>query len=501
MSYRLSMVKRNSYYDSVKLMQVSRSIQEIEGVNDAVVMVGTKQNKEFINSTGMVTEEVKESTSNDIFVVIEAKSRFIAEKALEQAEILLSGRGFSANSSRKNIYYSTESAITEFGAKIAIISIPGQYVKREALYCLERGLHLHIFSDNVPEEDELIIKQKAYESGLLVMGPDCGTALIHKAALGFANAVNRGPIGIVGASGSGLQEVSCLVDICNSGVSHAIGVGSNDLSSYIGGISTEQGICILEKDNNTKVVVVISKPPSYTVAKKIIAILENCTKPVVVNFIGTNKSDHKPNNNIYFMETLEEAALKAVSLVSGSTDNFTDLNATNNCINESRGSSDAEKKYIRGIYSGGTFASEAAFIIKKELSEVNTNISIGTELSDPNKSLRHSCIDMGADFFTSGKPHPMIEPFERNKRIVKELNDPETAVIVFDLILGYGSHPNPAGDLVNFLSDNYKNNNNGKVILVASVCGTDKDQQDRSKQVEILRNAGVCVMPSVPATP
>src|SRR5580704_9603583 len=95
-----------------------------------------------------------------------------------------------------------------------------------------------IFSDNVPIAEEASLKHEARERGLMVMGPDCGTAIIGGVPLAFANAVPRGDIGIIGASGTGIQEVSTLIARAGRGVRHAIGTGGRDMHAEVGGLTT-----------------------------------------------------------------------------------------------------------------------------------------------------------------------------------------------------------------------------------------------------------------------
>ncbi len=491
MSYIVSRVKKNSYYDSVRLMRVATTVQAMAGVLDAAIMVGTERNKEFLKGSRLLTEEVQGATSNDVYFVVEAESPETAEKALALSESILEGTTLSTISQGRATAYSLESALAMIPANIALLSIPGMYVKREAMKCLERGLHLFIFSDNVPAADELEIKKKASESGLLVMGPDCGTAMLNHVALGFANRVQTGPIGLVGASGTGIQEIACLVHHLGLGVSQAIGTGSNDVSQQIGGITMLRGIQMLAGDLHTRVIVVVSKPPSTDVFTKVIETLGKLKKPAVVNFIG--KHSQKIEGHIHFVQNMEEAALSAVTLAGGEPSGYLKDKLPEESLLSVAGKLGEEQRFVRGVFSGGTFTLESALILSRLLGKIYTNVAAGERLADPRRSIEHTCVDLGDDLFTAGRPHPMLEPAVRNRRILAEMNDPHTAVVLLDVVLGYGVHRDPAGELISGLREARP----GRTVpVVASVCGTDQDPQHRSRQVEKLQEAGVLVFPS-----
>jgi len=495
MSSLLSRVKKNAYYDSVRLMRVATTVQAFPGVLDAAIMVGTERNKEFLKGTNLLTDIVQSATSHDLFFVVEAETLEQAEQALAMAETILEGIGSSNIQGSQQKTYSVESALTMIPANLALLSIPGMYVKREAMKCLERGLYLFIFSDNVPIADELEIKKKASALGLLVMGPDCGTAIINNIALGFANAVRPGPMGIVGASGTGIQEITCLIDHLGSGVSHAIGTGSHDVSPEIGAISMLQGIKMLADDPRTKVIVIVSKPPSPKVKERVIEALRDCEKTSVVTFLG-EKAIRKIENNIYFVDTMEESAVTAIKLYGGEPSTYLDDFLSWEDIRPVTENIRPGQKFVRGIFTGGTFAIESAFILSQILGEIHTNTVVGEMLPDPRHSISHTCVDLGDDLFTAGRPHPMLEPTVRNRRIVAEMQDPQTAVILLDVVLGYGVHPDPAGELLLAINEANQKSGGRYVPIVASVCGTDRDPQNRSRQLAILQEAGVFVFPS-----
>jgi FdrA protein len=489
MSVIVSRVKKNAYYDSVRLMRVATTVQAAAGVLDCAIMVGTERNKEFLKGSRLLTQAVQQATSNDVYFVVEAESPEAAEKALALSESILEGTSGKPSPGRATAY-SLESALAMVPANIALLSIPGMYVKREAMKCLERGLHLFIFSDNVPLGDELEIKQKASELGLLVMGPDCGTAILNNAALGFANRVRTGPIGLVGASGTGIQEIACLVHHLGLGVSQAIGTGSHDVSREIGGITMLRAIQMLAGDPHTRVIVVISKPPSPEVFGKVVEALVKLEKPAVVNFIGEHP--RKTEGSIHFAEDMEQAAATAVTLAGSEPAGFLKEALTNESLLSAAGKLGKERKFVRGVFSGGTFAVESALILSRLLGKVHTNVAAGERLPDARFSKEHTCVDLGDDLFTAGRPHPMLEPAVRNRRIQAEMEDPSTAAVLLDVVLGYGVHRDPAGELISGIGEAQERS----VQVVASVCGTDEDPQSRSRQAAKLRDAGVLVFPS-----
>ncbi len=333
------------------------------------------------------------------------------------------------------------------------------------------------------------------------MGPDCGTAIINGAPLAFANEIRRGEIGVVAASGTGLQEVTCLIHNLGEGISQGIGTGGRDVKDVVGGITMLAAFEALENDPQTKVIVLISKPPGEKVAQKILQRVSGSAKPVVINFIGSDDTEHV--GAVYEKaNTLKEAAEKAVSLlrygqVQGISDPGAELKNIARC---EKGKLNRGQKYLRGLFSGGTLAYESMVMLRRSFGDIYSNIPLNPDyrLKDSYQSEKHTIIDLGEDEFTQGKPHPMIDPSLRNRSIVKESQDPETAVILLDIVLGYGANPDPAGQaLAAILEGKEEAAQEGRhIIFVASVCGTDADTQNRAEQVKKLADEGVLVFPS-----
>jgi succinyl-CoA synthetase alpha subunit len=435
-----------------------------------------------------------EAGPNDLLIALQGENESVlsvamaeAEAAFDQKPAIGAGQG-----PRREPPRSLEMGLDAMpGANLVLISTPGDYAVAEARKALQLGLNVMLFSDNVPIEDEVALKRYAQAHGLIVMGPDCGTAIVGGIPLGFANVVRRGGIGVVGASGTGLQQVTCLIDRFGEGISQAIGTGGHDLQSAVGGITMLQGLEALASDAATKVIVLISKPPAREVAQQILARAQKAGKPVVVNFLGANsKSIAGPN--LTSAKTLEDAAQAAVALATGNK--LPPSSAPSQGLLGAQRPA-ASQRYVRGLYSGGTFCYEASLLLSETLSPVYSNTPVGTAqtLSDVWQSRAHTLIDLGDDVFTRGRPHPMIDHRLRNERLAKEANDPETAIILLDVVLGYGAHMDPAGEIAPVVSAaKARAAKAGRdLIVLGFVCGTENDPQNLARQEAGLREAGM----------
>lgn len=501
-----TLIKPNSYYDSLVLMRIGTQMMQLPGVTDAALLMATEQNKLSIGNPALLSDEVQAAGPDDLFIVVLAQTEEQAQAALDFAvDTLTADRSTGIERAVATVHTLDAALRRRPDANLAILSVPGRYVRREALKALDAGLSLLIFSDNVPLAQEIELKQMAQERGLLVMGPDCGTAIIAGVALGFANAVRRGGIGLVGASGTGLQEVSCLIHRLEQGVSHAIGTGTHDVDAEVGGITMIEGIRRLEGDPGTRVIVIVSKPPAPSVIRRVMEVVETCQKPVVVNFLDGDPEAIAAAGGIVAY-TLEDAAVKAVAASRSEAENairerlLPEVKGAVLLARKARAGLSETQQYVRGLFSGGTFANEAAMLMRDWIGNVHTNGKVkGTSpLSDPRKSVGHTCVDLGEDVFTVGRPHPMLEPAVRRERLLAEAADPETAVVLLDVVIGYGAHPDPAGELVRYIAEVRESTEaEGRTLpLVASVCGVDGDPQSRATQVQILEEAGVLVMPT-----
>ncbi len=492
-------IRKNAYYDSVTLMLISKDIKALDGVEEALVGMATDLNVELTTNLGLNKPELSELTPNDFYIAAEVDSEATMKMVVEKVDELLAQKKDAAGDDYRPA--TLQSAVDALpGANMVVISVAGQYAKAEVEDALSKDLNVMLFSDNVSIEDELELKQKAVEKGLLMMGPDCGTAIINGVPLAFANVVKRGPIGIVGASGTGTQEVSALIDKMGSGCSQVIGTGGRDLKSEIGGLMMIQGMEALIEDPKTEVIVLISKPPAPEVAVKILELVKKTDKPVVVDFIGGDAEAIKAVG-AYACISLEDTAKKAVALAKGETpvdfDGFdVDEAQVDEWVKEDIAKLAPTQKNLRALYTGGTLADEAMKMLGQTLDGIYSNIPLSPEyeLKDLKNLTGHVCIDLGEDQFTAGRPHPMIDPTTRSDHFKTDI-DAQTALILFDVVIGYGSHADPAGEAAKAISE-LKQKFDEKFIIVASVTGTDNDPQGLKSSQASLEKEGIRVFPS-----
>ncbi|MDI6766906.1 MAG: acyl-CoA synthetase FdrA [Bacteroidota bacterium] len=501
----IGIIKKGEYYDSISIMLIAKHISEMEGVDDSAVVMGTKENKSILTSSGLMTPDVQPAGEMDLIVALKLKEGVDSKNVLYKIDEIFKATKKS-DDGENFTPQSIDGALNVLpDANMAMISVAGRYAGDVAMKSLQRGLHVMLFSDNVPIEKEIELKKFARENNLFVMGPDCGTAIINGVPLAFANVVNKGNIGVVAASGTGLQEVTCLISNAGCGISQAIGTGGRDVRKEVGGIMFIEGIKALTADPNTDVILLVSKPPATEVVEKIISVARGIRKPVVGVFLGASPEFLK-GSNIRQALTLEEAAMKAVALSKHDSIESVDENLKSR-TSEIEQIAKVEKaklslgqKYLRALYSGGTFCDEAQLLCQNVLGEVYSNIPFGSskKLKDSSKSEKHTILDLGDDEFTVGKPHPMIDYSTRNKRIISEAEDPETAVILLDIVLGYGSNMDPLVEIIPVLKEVKKITVQQKryVPVVCSVTGTDKDPQNRTAVVTALGAGGVKVMES-----
>jgi succinyl-CoA synthetase alpha subunit len=485
MSSTRCLIRRDTYRDSVELMRAAAALEQRPGVDRAALLMGTPANRDLLIQAGLLVGDAEAARPNDLVIVVQAADDAATESALAEAERLLADHVTAPSGSAGQPLARTiaDALATAPAANLAIISTPGAYAAAEALKALKRGLHVFLFSDNVPISEEIELKRLAKKKGLLVMGPDCGTAILDGVPLGFANVVRRGRVGLVGASGTGLQQVSCLIDREGEGVSQLIGVGGHDLDERVGGLMMLAGIERLVRDQGTSVIVLVSKPGASTVARHVLDAARASGKPVVVNFLGGNAESIRQTGAVP-AATLEDAARFAVALARQAP-LPAPAGVDAKLVARSRaqiGRFATRQRHVRGLFSGGTLCQEAALIL-----EQSSDHSAG-----------HSMVDLGNDEFTVGRPHPMIDFRLRNERIALAAEDPTTAVVLLDVVLGYGAHPDPAPALAPaVLRARERAEQLGRAIaFIASVCGSAADPQDLGRQEEALEKKGVILAPS-----
>jgi len=493
-------IRRNEYHDSVFLMRVAKRLSEQKGILQVAALMGTEKNKVLLEEIEVRDLEISAATPSDLIVAIKADSQEALTSVLEDIDrwlIMDLGSG-----QRSDIRMLDEAIALLPHSNLAVISVPGAYAAREARKALEHGLNIFLFSDNVPLESEISIKEYARERGLIVMGPDCGTAIIGGIGIGFANAVRRGPIGVIGASGTGIQELTTLIHRAGSGISHAIGIGSRDLSDAIGGISLLSALDALASDSQTEVIAILSKPPGSLALSNLIPKILQCHKPIVVCFLGLKQESLSPDLRHRAARTLDDAAAIAVQMVTGHALPRVDADSSDfrKLARREQVNKNPEQRYLRGIFAGGTFCFQAQQILQDAGLVVHSNAPLNgnLKLANPMRSEEHTLVDMGTDDFTVGKPHPMIDSRLRHDRILAEGQDPQVAILLLDFVLGFNSSPDPAGELVSAIEEarGEAKRRGGSLSVVASICGTEGDTQNFPQQVKVLEEAGVVVFPS-----
>jgi FdrA protein len=522
-------VKRNTYFDSITLMKIARSLTDMPGIEDAAAIMATEPNLQLLADAGLTPPEVKANPA-DVLLVVRASDETTAEAALQSAEEQLTQRNVGAPlagalgaTGVAQQPRSLEQAVAQHPeARLAVISVPGPYAALESERALRAGLHVFLFSDNVPLEDEIALKHLAQERDLLLMGPDCGTAMLNGVGLGFVNVVPQGPIGIVGASGTGIQQVMSLIAQRGSGVSQVIGCGGRDLTEAVGAITTLQGLRLLQADEQTQVIAIISKPPAPSVAERVIEAAATANKPVVVMFVGADQEalQTRYSDRIIIARTLAEAAQQAIALTTGTPRVEIPGGATQNVVAPLVGAmgmgalggasavgGGAQRRMV-GLFSGGTLCDEAMHIWAKQLGPIYSNSPLNPawRLLEGRRGpiyrapvgQGHCAIDFGADEYTRGRPHPMIDPSLRLKRLQEEAGDPGVGVILLDIVLGYCSHPDPATVYAPaILSAREQAAREGRELhCIISLCGTEDDPQRLSVQASKFREAGAEIFTS-----
>jgi len=472
-----SEIRQGAYYDSVVLMQLQRGLLTLPGVLDAGAIMATPVNLELLEASGLRPAEAP--SSDDLLIVVRAETDVAAGEALAQVDALLARRRASTDAEfRPKSLAAATQQLPE--AAWVLVSVPGRFAAGVAGDAVRLGKNVFLYSDNVPVEDEVELKHQAAARGLLVMGPDCGTAIIGGVGFGFANRVRRGSIGLVAASGTGLQAVTSAIHALGGGVSQAIGTGGRDLHAEVGGLTALQALDVLRRDPSTKVIVVISKPPAPEVAGRLVGAARQTGKPVVLDLIGEPSFGGRLGN-LHFAAGLEDTAEIAMG-----------LSASISSSPSPPAPSAGHARYFRALFSGGTLAYESVLALQYVLTPLATNVPLRPDqrLYDPLKSRGHTILDLGADDFTVGRLHPMIDNDLRLRRLRQEAADPETAVILLDVVLGEGAHTDPASEIAPAIAEAL--GRPGLTVVVVLV-GTEEDPQGLDSQREVLLASGALV--------
>lgn len=520
-------VRPGTYCDSVVLMRLQRALAALPGVLEAGAVMATEANLDLLAESGLLPPGTGAVRPDDLLIVVKAESEAAAAAALARVEELLAERWAGAAGALRP--RSLAAALKQLpAARWVLVSVPGRHAAGVARDALDAGRHVFLYSDNVPLAEEVELKRRARSRGLLVLGPDCGTALVGGVGFGFTNRVRRGRIGVVAASGTGLQAVASRIHVLGAGVSHAIGTGGRDLSGEVGGVTAVQGLELLGQDPDTAVIVLLSKPPDPAVATGLLALARATGKPVVVHFQGYPPPGRRLGE-LHFAVSLSEAAELAVALergrlagvggdapptaeesgvrARGATGVEPSAAAAVNGAVEAQTAARAASapappaRYLRGLFSGGTLAVEALLGLQPVVWPLYSNVPLraGQRLEDPKRSRGHTILDLGADAFTAGRPHPMLDPAVRVERLVAEAADPEVGAILLDVVLGDGAHPDPAGELAPAIARACQGaaaaGRNLDVVVV--VVGTAEDPQGLVEQERALVAAGARVVHTV----
>lgn len=485
-------VRSGVYYDSVVLMQLQRALTAQPGVIDAGVVMGTDANKDLLAQSDLLAPEVHDAGADDMVLVIKAEDESTAQDALEKVdELIAKRRGVSTDEDYRPKSLESASEMLP-AAQWVLVSVPGRYAAGVARQALSLNKHVFLYSDNVTLMDEIDLKGTAVEKGLLVMGPDCGTAIVNGVGLGFANKIRHGSIGLVAGSGTGLQQVTARIHQLGGGITQALGTGGRDLTEPVGAITAHQGLDLLSRDPQTKVIVLVSKPPSTEVADDLVQASRLVGKPVIVDFIGYATSVRKIDN-VHFATSFDETAELAVQLASTETTVKENMDIDRKPYAQGQ-------RFLRGLFSGGTLAYEAMLVLQDYLPVVYSNAPLKKEhqLADSLVSQENTILDLGEDEFTVGRLHPMMDNDLRIRRLEVEADQPDVAVILMDVVLGYGAHPDPAGELSPAIREaREKATKAGRHLeVVAIVTGTDEDPQDMDHQEVQLEAAGAKVFTS-----
>ncbi len=468
-------VRAGRWADSAKMMAAARAAEAVDGVERAFCFMGTPANREEATGLGMSAAEIDGAGPDDLVIAVQGEAGdaglAAAEEVLDRGPGDAGGTGSAPRPPR---------SLTGVVADLAVVSVPGEYAALEAHKALGAGMDVLLFSDGVPVADEVDLKRRAHELGLLVMGPGAGTAILDGIALGFANVVAPGSVGVVAAAGTGAQEVTVLLDRAGAGVSRCYGTGGRDLKDDVGAITALDAIARLAEDPATDVILCVSKPPSPEVAERVLQALADCGTPAVACMVGGGVA---PVAGVTLAPTLEEAAMAAAGLAGHPYAPPAPPRAGWVSVGA-----------VRGLFSGGTLCSEAAAILAERLGTVWTNAPAGGARMLDGAPHGHACLDLGEEEFTRGRPHPMIDPAARAERLAVDAADPEVGVLLLDVVLGHASHHDPAGVLAPVIRAALSAR--PQLAVVAYVLGTDADPQGRAGQEEALRAAGARLAPT-----
>jgi FdrA protein len=475
----------DKYVDSVLQMAATRAMLELDGVEWAAAAMATSANIETLESKGFERDQLGGASASDLFIAVDAADE--ADKAIAAGEERLfaarSGGGGAAEEVKPRTL--TEALELQGETNVAIISVPGDYAALEAHKALSAGLHVLLFSDNVSVDDEIELKDRGTELGRLLMGPGAGTAMLGGTGLGFANVVKPGKVGVIAAAGTGAQEAMSLLDRWGAGVSHVIGLGGRDLSDAVNGRMAKLAVASMRDEAATEAILLVSKPPAERVAREVVGLAGDT--PMVASLVGLKAELDLPDG-VEVVTTLEEGVVRTMALLGLEVPDLTEGLAEG--VEAACAGISSERSLVRGLFSGGTLCYESLVILSKLIGPIWSNTPLDKRYRVPAPSGSHVCLDLGEEEYTKGRPHPMIDPEARIEFIEEAGKDDQVAVVLIDVVLGYGAHADPAGELAPVCAEIMAD---GGPRVVAYVLGTDQDPQSLDRQRATLTEAG-CVV-------
>jgi FdrA protein len=486
-------VYTDTYVDSVVQLSGTRSLRGVDGVDWAAAAMATPGNIETLLAEGFDIGALDDAGPNDLFIAIRGDSEESVAAAREAGQAAMfaeRGTGGDSSAAVPDARTLGDAVGRQPDSNVAVISVPGDYAALEAHKALSAGMDVLLFSDNVPVEEEIELKDRANRLGRLVMGPGAGTAMLGQTCLGFANVVKPGRVAVVAAAGTGAQEAASLVDRWGLGVSQVIGLGGRDLTAAIGGRMGIAAVKALVDDDGTDIILLVSKPPAVEVAHAVVEAAVG--KTLVAALVGVSKDFEAPEG-VTVTRTLEAGAVAAVAAAGKRAPDVAE--GLVDLVSERLGTLPDGRTLVRGLFSGGTLCYESLVILADVLGPVYSNTPIAKDLGLPAPAGAHMCLDLGEEEYTKGRPHPMIDPEARIELLREQGTDPAVAAIILDVVLGYGAHPDPAAELAPICRDIIAA---GGPQIIIYVLGTDQDPQDRAAQVRAFVDAG-CVVTATAA--
>ena len=483
----ISRILKNEYRDSLFLMKLSNDISTWQGVTQAVIVMGTDSNKRILDQLGLTNDEIRQANPNDLVIAADIEQPTSEESFIEHIDRQM--RHIGQPQGAEKSFDSLESALdAQPNAGLVSLSIPGEYAAGIAHQAIEQGKHVFCFSHHMTVEDEIELKKSAIDKNILMMGPDCGTAILDGIGFGFANQVRRGSVGVVAASGSGLQEVVTLIHKSGGGISQAIGVGGRDMSAPVGGLMAEAAIRLLGQDPHTKSIIIIAKKASPQAQRNVLEAARETGLPIIVDFQPITNEIDPQEKWLTAAHTFEECARQAIENLGLSWHLPCLMDDPVTWLEDAAYNLTPGQTGIRGLYTGGSLCGEAASI----LSQYDINIPSNLEKPIDPEAKGSYILDLGSEEYTQGRPHPFIDPRLRNMEIEQACENPEIGIVLMDIVLGWGCHPDPAGEIAAALQK-VKSGKGFQPAIFTSVCGTEEDPQNYTKQCEILKANGVYV--------